>query len=31
MKIMQIQDDSVDNGGGLRTVIYVSGCTHRCL
>ena len=30
MKIMNIDTDCTDNGKGIRTVIYVSGCTHYC-
>jgi anaerobic ribonucleoside-triphosphate reductase activating protein len=30
MRIMKIDTDSTDNGNGIRTVIYVSGCTHYC-
>lgn len=30
MKIMRIDTDCTDNGQGLRTTIYVSGCTHFC-
>lgn len=30
MKILQIDTDSTDNGFGLRTVIYVAGCSHAC-
>lgn len=30
MRIMNIDTDSTDNGHGIRTVIYVSGCTHYC-
>lgn len=27
---MKIDTDATDNGNGIRTVIYVSGCTHYC-
>lgn len=30
MKIMKIDTDSTDNGNGIRTVLYVSGCIHYC-
>ena len=30
MKIMNIDTDCTDNGKGIRTVIYVSGCIHYC-
>ena len=30
MNIMNITTDCTDNGVGLRTVIYISGCEHRC-
>lgn len=30
MKIMKIDTDCTDNGAGIRTTIYVSGCTHYC-
>lgn len=30
MRIMKIDTDSTDNGNGIRTVFYVSGCTHDC-
>lgn len=30
MRIMKIDTDSTDNGNGIRTVIYVSGCIHYC-
>lgn len=30
MKIMKIDTDCTDNGNGIRTVIYVSGCSHYC-
>jgi len=30
MKIMNIDTDCTDNGAGIRTTIYVSGCTHYC-
>ena len=30
MRIMNIDTDCTDNGKGIRTVIYVSGCTHYC-
>ncbi|WP_102275573.1 anaerobic ribonucleoside-triphosphate reductase activating protein [Cytobacillus massiliigabonensis] len=30
MRIMNIDTDSTDNGNGIRTVIYVSGCNHYC-
>src|SRR5574342_809566 len=30
MKILNIDTDCTDNGSGLRTTIYVSGCFHHC-
>ncbi|KXH81704.1 anaerobic ribonucleoside-triphosphate reductase activating protein [Sporosarcina sp. HYO08] len=30
MRIMGIDTDATDNGNGIRTVIYVSGCNHYC-
>jgi anaerobic ribonucleoside-triphosphate reductase activating protein len=30
MKVMNIDTDCTDNGAGIRTTIYVSGCTHYC-
>ena len=30
MKITKIDTDCTDNGNGIRTVIYVSGCSHYC-
>lgn len=30
MKILNIDTDCTDNGTGLRTVIYISGCNHCC-
>ena len=30
MKILNIDTDCTDNGNGLRTVIYVAGCSHHC-
>ena len=30
MKILKIEKENVANGPGIRTVIWVSGCEHRC-
>lgn len=30
MNILNIDTDCTDNGVGIRTVIYVAGCTHYC-
>jgi anaerobic ribonucleoside-triphosphate reductase activating protein len=30
MKILRIDTDCTDNGIGLRTTVYISGCTHLC-
>ncbi|CAM4244610.1 ribonucleoside-triphosphate reductase activating protein [Bacillus manliponensis] len=30
MKVMNIVHDSVVDGEGLRTVVFFSGCSHRC-
>ena len=30
MNILAISTDSTDNGVGIRTVIYVAGCSHFC-
>lgn len=30
MKYHNIERDSIVNGEGLRVVLWVSGCTHRC-
>lgn len=30
MRIMQIDTDCTDNGIGLRTTVYVSGCSQAC-
>lgn len=30
MKYHNIEKDSIVNGDGLRVVLWVSGCTHRC-
>ncbi|MGE6595040.1 anaerobic ribonucleoside-triphosphate reductase activating protein [Bacillus proteolyticus] len=31
MKVMNIIHDSVVDGEGLRTVVFFSGCPHRCI
>lgn len=31
MKILNIIHDSIVDGPGLRTVLFVAGCPHRCL
>lgn len=31
MKVMNIIHDSIVDGAGLRTVIFFSGCPHRCV
>lgn len=30
MRIIKIEKENVVNGPGIRTVIWVSGCSHRC-
>lgn len=30
MKVAGVYDDSISNGEGWRSVLFVSGCPHRC-
>lgn len=31
MKVLDILDESIVDGEGVRTVIYLAGCSHKCL